>query len=162
MKKTLRDIIILHVYNKQQSYDVWFLRYGVWQTEFLPFWTIFCNSIPLTPKNQNFKKMKKPPGDIITLHMCTINRNHIMYSSWDMKCDWQNFLSFWTVFCPFTPITTQKIKTLKNWKKHLEILSFYTSVPKIMIRCYTVPEICHVTDVIVIFYFGLFFALLPC
>ena len=38
--------------------------------------------------------------------------------------------------------------------------SFYTSVPKIMIICYTVPQIC-VTDVIVIFHFGLFFALLP-
>ena len=30
-----------------------------------------------------------------------------------------------------------------------------------MIICYTVPEIWHVTDVIVIFHFGLFFALLP-
>ena len=30
-----------------------------------------------------------------------------------------------------------------------------------MIICYTVPEILHVTDVIVIFHFGLFFALLP-
>ena len=29
-----------------------------------------------------------------------------------------------------------------------------------MIICYTVPEIWHVTDVIVIFHFGLFFALL--
>ena len=39
--------------------------------------------------------------------------------------------------------------------------SFYTSVPKIMIICYTVPEIWHVTDVTVIFQFRLFFALLP-
>ena len=45
--------------------------------------------------------------------------------------------------------------------KHLEISLFYTSVPKSMIICYTVPEIWHVTDVIVIFHFGLFFALLP-
>ena len=30
-----------------------------------------------------------------------------------------------------------------------------------MIIGYTVPEIWHVTDVIVIFHFGLFFALLP-
>ena len=46
-------------------------------------------------------------------------------------------------------------------KKHLEILSVYTSVPKVMIISYTVPEIWHMTDVIVLFYFGLFFALLP-
>ena len=30
-----------------------------------------------------------------------------------------------------------------------------------MIICHTVPEICHMMDVIVTFYFGLFFALLP-
>ena len=40
------------------------------------------------------------------------------------------------------------------------MLSFYTSVPKIMI-CYTVPEIWCVTDVIAIFHFVLFFTLLP-
>ena len=38
--------------------------------------------------------------------------------------------------------------------------SFYTSVPKIMIVCYTVPEIWRMMDAIAIFYFGLFFALL--
>ena len=46
-------------------------------------------------------------------------------------------------------------------KKTLKISSFYTSVPKIMIICYTVPEIWCVRDVIVFFHFGLFFALLP-
>ena len=35
------------------------------------------------------------------------------------------FLSFWTIFCSFTSLTTQKIKILKKWKKHLEILSLY-------------------------------------
>ena len=53
------------------------------------------------------------------------------------------------------------MKVSKRWKKHLEISPFYTSVPKIMIICYTVPEIWHVTYVIFIFHFGLFFALLP-
>ena len=69
-----------------------------------------------------------------------------------------NILSFWTIFCPFTPLTTQKIKILKKWKNCLEI-SFYTSVPKIMLY-FTVPEIWHVTDVIFTFHFGPFFALL--
>ena len=68
--------------------------------------------------------------------------------------------SFSAFFCTFTPLTTQKTKIFKKWKKHLEILLFYTSVPKIMIMCYTVPEVWHVTDVIFIFQFGLFFALL--
>ena len=37
------------------------------------------------PKNKNFEKTKKPPGDIIILHICTINENHLMYVSWDME-----------------------------------------------------------------------------
>ena len=51
-----------------------------------------------------------------------------MFGSWHMECDGQNFLSFWTIFCTFTPITTQQIKILKKWKKCLDILSFYTCV----------------------------------
>ena len=39
--------------------------------------------------------------------------------------------------------------------------SFYISVPKIMIIWHTVPEIWYLADVIVIFHFGLFSALLP-
>ena len=34
MKKTTEDIIVLQMYHKLQLYDVWFLRYGVQQTEF--------------------------------------------------------------------------------------------------------------------------------
>ena len=46
--------------------------------------------------------------------------------------------SFWAIFC-------------------LEISSFYTILPKIIIIGYTVPETWRVMDVIVIFYFGLSF-----
>ena len=58
-----------------------------------------------------------------------------LYVVWFLRYEaWQNFLSSWTVFCPLTPLTTPKIKILKTWKKkekkHLEISSFYTSVPK--------------------------------
>ena len=53
--------------------------------------------------------MQKFAGDIIILHVCTINDNHIMYVSWDMKRDGQNFMSFWTIYCLFTPLKTQKI-----------------------------------------------------
>ena len=84
-------------------------------------------------KNQNFEKINKAPGDIIILNKCTINGNHMMYVSWDMKRDGQKFLWFWTVFCSFSPLTTQKTKIFKNWKNHLEISSFYISALKIMI-----------------------------
>ena len=66
--------------------------------------------------------MRKFAGDIILIQICTKNHNHMMHGSWDMECDRQNFLSLWTVFCPFTPLTTWKIKILKNWKKTLDII----------------------------------------
>ena len=82
----------------------------------LSFWTVFC---PFTPIwTQKIKILKKwTPEEINILQMCTINDSHMMYGSWDMKCQGQNFLSFWSVFCPFTYLTTQKIKILKKIKK---------------------------------------------
>ena len=70
--------------------------------------------------------MKNAPRDIINLHMCTKSDNDMMYGFWDMERDSQIFLSFWTVFFLFLPLTTQKVKISKNWKKNLELLSFYT------------------------------------
>ena len=64
------------------SYELWLLRYKAQRTgfsvilcQFLPF------DLPNTLKNQNFEEMKKTPGDIIILHLCTINDNHMMYGS---------------------------------------------------------------------------------
>ena len=105
--------------------------------KFLSFCVIFCPFSPLTTwKIKILKLKKKTPGDIIILQICTINDNHMMYDSWDMEHDRQKFLSFWTLFCPFTPLTTQKIKILKNCTKYVEISSFYTCVPKITIIWY--------------------------
>ena len=76
----------------------------------------------------------------------------MLYCSWDMVRDRCNcYFSFWAIFCPFTPLTAQKIKILKKWKKCLEISSFYISVPKIMIRWCTVPEIWCMTDIWLLF-----------
>ena len=65
---------------------------------FLPF---YPSNIP---KNENIKKMKETPGDIIILHNCTKNHDHRLYCSWDMvrgRC--HSYFSFWAIFCPFTP-----------------------------------------------------------
>ena len=120
----------------------------------------FSHLPPKNPKNQNFEKMKKRPGDIIILHKYIKNHHHMLYCSWDIACDGCNcYFSFWTTFCSFA-LTAWKIKIPKKWKKSSEISSFYTGATKIMIIWYTVPEIWHVTNVTVIFHFGLFFALL--
>ena len=100
---------------------------------FLPF------DPPKNPKNQNFEK--KIAGDIIILHMYTKNHNHR-----DVEWQWQHFLSFWVISCPFTSLTTWTIKILKRWKKHLDMSSFYTCVPKIMITWCMVPEKSYVMD----------------
>ena len=131
------------------------MMYGSWNTEwnrqnFWSFWAIFCLFSPLTTRKIKILKLKKTPGDII-LHFCTINDNHMMYGSWDMEYNRQTHL----------PPKNLKNQNFEKMKKRLETLSFYTCVPKIRITHYTVPEIWHVTDVIVIFHFGLFFALLP-
>ena len=55
------------------------------------------------------------------------------------------------MLCPFTPLTAQKMKIFLKSKKYLDTLSFNKSVPEIMIICFTVPEIWHMTDLIVIF-----------
>ena len=81
MKKLL-DIVILHVYQKSQSYNVQFLRYRVIRTEFFVILGHFLALYPSNnPENQNFEKMKKAPGDVIILHMCTKNHDHMTYVS---------------------------------------------------------------------------------
>ena len=57
------------------------------------------------------------PGDIIILQISTINDNYKIYGSRDMERSGHNFLSFWAIFCLFTPLITQKIKMLKKMKK---------------------------------------------
>ena len=138
---------------------IWCMVSDIWS----PTDRLFCHSGPAFallshygPAKSKFLKKWKTPEDFIilqmftindsrmimkniTLHKCAINDNHMMYGSWDMKHDRQKFLSLRTVFCPFTSLRTQKIRILKNWENHLELSSFYTSVPKIMIICFTLP-----------------------
>ena len=71
------------------------------------------------PKNQNFKKMKKTPGNIIISQKYNKNHDHMLYCSWDMAHDGCNYyFSFWAIFCPFTPLTAQKMKISKKWKSN--------------------------------------------
>ena len=60
MKKAWRYYPFTHVYNKWRPYDVWFLRYKVWMTEFFLILDHFLPFYPIgNTKNQNFEKMKK-------------------------------------------------------------------------------------------------------
>ena len=99
------------------------------------------------------------------LFYSTVLGNRTIYGSWDMKCTRQNCFAILGHFLLFYSPNSLKNKSLKKYlkkkKKRLEISSFYTSVPKTIIIGYTVLEIWHVTGVIVIFHFGLYFSILP-
>ena len=101
IKKTREDIIILQMCTINDSH----MMYGSWNIEcngqkFL----LFCPFTSLTiRKIKILKKWKKPPGDIIILHMCTKTDNHMMYGSWDIERDRQNSLSFGPFFAVLPP-----------------------------------------------------------
>ena len=133
------------MYHKLKSYDGWFLRYKARRVEFF---VILGHFSPFDPPNnsinQNFEKMKKMPGDIIILHLCTTNDNHVMYGSWYMEhgrifCRFGYFLAFKTTNRP-------KNQNFEKWKKRQGISSFYTCAAEIMITWCTVPEIWCTTD----------------
>ena len=115
---------------------------------------------PQQLQKSKFWKNEKTPRDIIISNRCTIYENHIMFSPWDMEHDRQNIWSLWTIFCPLTSLTTWKIKILNKRKKPLEI-SFYTSVAKIVIIWYTVPEIWRVKDVVCFSFWAIFCPFTP-
>ena len=129
MKKTFGDVTILNLCNKKHGHMiVGLLRYGVLTDiifcHFRQFFVIlsFCCFVPLlTPKIKIWKECKKTPGDIILLHMCTINQDHMhpwymMYGSWDMKFNIQNYFVILGIFLSFYPLNSPKNKNIKNEK----------------------------------------------
>ena len=149
--------------------EIWHVKDVIVMFHFGLFFALLC---PNSQKNENLKKWKKcleissfyrsVPKIIIIWYIkntCRYNYQNLddtIYNSWDME---QNILKLVILdhFLPFYPTKTPKIKILKNekicWRYH-----HFTEVPKIMIIWYTVPEIWHVTDVLVTFHFGLFFS----
>ena len=102
--------------------------------------------------------MKNFSGDNIILHMCSKNHNHIWLLRYGVRQT--EFLSLWTVFCPFTPPKMNpENQTFENMKKTLAdiiILQMFTiNDSHIWFFRYRVQQtkfFCH---------FGPFFALLP-
>ena len=94
------------------------MTYGSWDIKrdkqnFLSLCAIFC---PNHPENRNFEKNEKNSRRY-HLYMSIINENHMMYDSWDMECDRQNFFSFWTIFCSFTsPLNNPKSQNFEKMK----------------------------------------------
>ena len=92
MRNMPEDIIILlkcaknYIYMLYCSWDMLHDR----QNCYFSFWAIFCSFTPLTAwKIKKIWKMKKMPGNLIILQMCTKNYDLMMYASWDMMCNRQ-------------------------------------------------------------------------
>ena len=85
----------------------------IWSpTEFFLILGHFLPFYPLNnPENLNFEKMKQEPGNIIS-HKLTINDNHIMYYSCDMKRNTEFFIIL-GYFLPFYLPNSPKIKMKK-------------------------------------------------
>ena len=121
---------------------------------FFYFGLFFALSPLLTAQKLKISRKWKTNLAVLSVYRSVL---FLRYGAW-----WMHLLLFiFGYFLPFYPPNSPKTGKFKKWKKHLEILSFNTSGPKIMITCDTVLEIQHMTSVIVIFHFGLFFALLP-
>ena len=121
MTEASRDIIILNMCIKNHNHTIWnttniiFCHLGPFSAllphYYLPF------DLPNNPKKSKFWKTEKKAWRYYHFTLHTTNDDHMMHDSWDMQHNRHNFLSFWINFCSFTPLTTQKIKILKNWKK---------------------------------------------
>ena len=95
---------------------IWCMVPDKWSVpdNFLSFWAILYPFTLLTIQEITIlKKMKKTLEDI-KLKLCTTNDDHMIYGSWVVESNIHNFLLFWAIFCPFTPLTTWKIKILKK------------------------------------------------
>ena len=142
------------------------MRYSSWDMEwdsqnfvilghFLTFYP------PNNQENQNLSKMKKASWDVITLHMCTKNQNHMMYASQVMEYNRHNFLSFWVTLCHFIPLLTPKIKISNKCKKNPGdiVLSHMCNINEDHMMCGSWDKKAQRTEFFC--HFGPFFALWP-
>ena len=69
------------------------------------------------PKNQNFEKMKKTPGDIIILHTCIKNHDqcYTIPEIWHMTD--VIYISYFGPFSAILPPKSPKKQNFKKWKK---------------------------------------------
>ena len=137
--------------------QTFFLLFIIFLGHFLPFYHPSNDT-----KNQNFEEKKCLEILSFPIYMFTINDNHMMYDSWDMERNRQNFLSFWAIYYLFTTpsLMILNIKILKKkWKKVIggTILLYIHGYHKW--RSYDIWFLKYKVWQTNFFYFGTFFAL---
>ena len=124
-KKMPIDIILLyiHMYHEDHIYGSW----NIWcdRHKFSSFWVIFCLFNPLTIWKIKILTLKKTPGDIIVLHICTINDKN----TWCMVPKiWRATDIIFVIlnhFLPFYSPTKNQPKKSKFWKHEKTTWSYY-------------------------------------
>ena len=116
LKKTPEYIIILQMYTINESYDAWFLRYGV-QQNFLSFWIIFPLLPPLT--NQKIKILKKWRICLEILSFYKVFHKWQSYDVWFLKYQARCTESFVILyhFLHFYPPTNPKNQIFEKMEK---------------------------------------------
>ena len=122
---------------------------------FLPFYT------PNNLKIKILKNLKKDQEISSFLQWCSKNHDHMLYCSWYMAHNRCNLFFILGHFFLFYLFNSLKNQNEKKWKKKkspgdISILQWCTKNHDHMLY-----EILCITDVTVIFHFGLSFALLP-
>ena len=143
------DIILsyIYVYHKWKSSDICFLQYKVRQTEILHILGHFCPFSLLTTW-----KIK-----IITLEKNTWRYYHFTH----LHHKWQSYVFvILDHFLYFHPLTTQKFKILKKWKKKAWRYYHFTQVYHKW-QSYDVLFLRYEAWQRTFCHFGLFFELLP-
>ena len=144
LKKAFGNVIILNLCNKKTRClltQIWSPCTDIIFCHFRPFFAFLPNYWPQQ------LRFGKTPGHIILLHMCNINQD-MTYSSCGMKFTRHNFFSHLGQFFALLPPNTLKNKNIKNEKTPEDIiLSKCTKNHDHLL--YTVPEIWHMTDVII-------------
>ena len=151
-KNAWRHHYFTPLYQISQWYDLQFLRYRVWKTDIGNYRSfIALLRPPPFSKNQKIKISKKWKENCWRYHHFThmyqkTQLLEVQFLRYGRYRDRHNFLKTWAVFCFFTPPNNLEVKILKKWRKHLEISSFETCVPKTTIIWCMLPEIWSVTD----------------
>ena len=129
--KTWRNYHFTNVYHKWQSYQVWFLSYGVRQTEFFVIFNHFLPFyFPNNLENQNIEKRKKKFLEISSFYTC-VPKIRIIWCMLPEICSATDisFCRFGSFFALLPQYWPQILKFRKNVKKTLEIFSCYIRVP---------------------------------
>ena len=114
----LKDFMVLDQCTK--NFDMSSCRDMTWDKQTGYFGKIFALYPCRKYKNQNSKKYKKTPQDVMILHKCTINYdNDIGFLSYGLG---QIGRLFWSNFCPLTTLGDLKIKILRKYETSQDIL----------------------------------------